>query len=92
MTARTLTLRRQHLLTLLAPCVCPDLSIATMQVGKPAEEDLKNWGHHTSVDSVPDPVMQAVGQQHVTFIFSCQVGSSTPFNCSSAQHCKSLHS
>lgn len=82
----------QYQLTLLASCACPDASSSTVQVGKPAEEDLRNWGHHTSVHSVPDPVMQAVGQQHVTFVFSCQVGPSMPFNCISARRCKRLHS
>ena len=62
-------------------------SVATVQVGKPAEEDLRNWGHHTSVHSVPDPVMQAVGQQHVTFIFSCQVGPFMHFKCISTRAC-----
>ena len=67
--------------------MCRDLSLVTVQVGKPAEEDLRNWGHHTSVNSVPDPVMQAVGQQHVTFIFSCQVGPYLPLTCISAKAC-----
>lgn len=43
------------------------------QEGKPAEEDLKAWGHHGSVDSVPDAVMQQIGGEHVSFVFSCQV-------------------
>ncbi|GAB4814175.1 hypothetical protein N2152v2_001221 [Parachlorella kessleri] len=47
--------------------------ICKAQVGKPAEEDLQSWGHHSSVDSVPDPVMQQIGGEHVSFVFSCQV-------------------
>lgn len=48
----------------------------TGQVGAPAEEDLQNWGHHSSTSTVPDAVLQSIGQQHpdlVTFVFSCEV-------------------
>lgn len=45
-----------------------------MQNGAPAEEDLKNWGHHPDVSTVPDDIMQKSAQNDVTFIFSCQVG------------------
>lgn len=44
-----------------------------MQVGAPAEEDLKNWGHHPDVLTVPDDIMQKSAADDVTFIFSCQV-------------------
>lgn len=47
------------------------------QVGKPAEEDLQSWGHHGSVHSVPDTVMQQVPAEHVSFIFSCQASGDT---------------
>jgi hypothetical protein len=44
-----------------------------MQVGNPKEEDLKAWGQHSSLDTVPDPILQRVGDEHITFVFSCQV-------------------
>lgn len=43
------------------------------QVGAPAEEDLINWGHHPSVSTLPDDVMQKAAADDVSFIFSCQV-------------------
>ncbi len=48
-------------------------------MGAPAEEDLKNWGQHTGSTSVPDEIMQRVGEDlpgAVSFIFTCQVGAS----------------
>lgn len=44
-----------------------------LQNGAPAEEDLKNWGHHPDVSTVPDEIMQKSAGDDVTFIFSCQV-------------------
>lgn len=49
------------------------LTINALQVGNPAEEDLKNWGHHTSTATVPDPIMQRMAADPVTFVFSCEV-------------------
>jgi hypothetical protein len=43
------------------------------QVGVPGEEDLKAWGHHGSVASVPDAVLRQIGDEHITFVFSCQI-------------------
>ncbi|KAK9808913.1 hypothetical protein WJX72_006358 [[Myrmecia] bisecta] len=43
------------------------------QVGAPAEEDLKSWGQHSSTATVPDAVMQHIGDEQVSFVFSCQV-------------------
>ena len=46
-----------------------------MQVGKPTEEDLRNWGHHGSPSTVPDAIMQHIEASHpgvVSFVFSCQ--------------------
>lgn len=44
-----------------------------LQNGAPAEEDLKNWGHHPDISTVPDEIMQKSAADDVTFIFSCQV-------------------
>ena len=49
-----------------------------LQEGSPAEEDLKNWGHHSGAATVPDEIMQRIGQDlpgTVSFIFTCQVQS-----------------
>ncbi|KAK3286246.1 DNA-dependent ATPase protein rad54 [Cymbomonas tetramitiformis] len=43
------------------------------QVGAPADEALKQWGHHFTLDTVPDPVLQQVGKSEVTFVFTCEV-------------------
>lgn len=43
------------------------------QDGKPKEEDLASWGHHSDPKTVPDDVMQLAGGDDVTFVFSCQV-------------------
>ena len=43
-----------------------------MQEGDPAEENLKAWGHHRVLSTVPDPVMQCMSPAIVSFVFSCQ--------------------
>lgn len=43
------------------------------QVGKPKEEDLKSWGHHSDAATVPDAVLQLAAGEEVTFVFSCQI-------------------
>ena len=46
------------------------------QVGAPAEEDLKNWGQHSGPGTVPDEILQRVGEElpgTITFVFTCQV-------------------
>ncbi|GIL43572.1 hypothetical protein Vafri_1202, partial [Volvox africanus] len=43
------------------------------QAGEPAEEDLANWGHHPSPETVPDAVMRRIAAPDVSFIFSCSV-------------------
>eukprot|EP00887_Chlorella_sp_A99_P002466 scaffold10.g2466.t1 len=43
------------------------------QEGKPAEEDLKRWGHHSSVSTVPDQVIQQIGPEHISFVFTLEV-------------------
>ncbi len=43
------------------------------QVGEPAEEDLKNWAHHHSLEHLPDQVMQKSAGNDVSFVFSCDI-------------------
>ncbi|KAK9054583.1 hypothetical protein SSX86_025662 [Deinandra increscens subsp. villosa] len=43
------------------------------QVGAPLEEDLANWGHHFSPNTVPDTIFQASAGDEVTFVFSNQI-------------------
>jgi hypothetical protein len=43
------------------------------QIGAPAEEDIKNWGQHSAVATVPDPVMHKAAGEEVSFVFTCQV-------------------
>jgi DNA repair and recombination protein RAD54 and RAD54-like protein len=47
--------------------------ILSPQNGKPKEEDLAAWGHHSEATTVPDEVMKLAGGEDVTFVFSCQV-------------------
>ena len=47
------------------------------QVGAPAEEDLKHWGHHSDASTLPDAIMRSVGADLpgvISFVFSNQVG------------------
>jgi len=39
------------------------------QVGKPSEEDLKSMGHHSTVITVPDAIMQRIGHREVRAVF-----------------------
>lgn len=48
-------------------------AIARPQAGKPAEEDLQAWAHHSDPATVPDAVMQRIGGEHVSFVFSCSI-------------------
>lgn len=48
-------------------------TILKYQAETPAEEDLKSWGHHSDVSSVPDQVVQRLGNNHISFVFSCKV-------------------
>ncbi|PSC67651.1 DNA repair and recombination RAD54 [Micractinium conductrix] len=50
-----------------------DIPLHRKQVGKPGEEQLRLWGHHTDTATVPDQVMQRIGNDHVTFVFSLEV-------------------
>jgi hypothetical protein len=49
------------------------LSPPCLQVGKPGEEQLRLWGHHSTTATVPDQVMQQIGDEHISFVFSLQV-------------------
>ena len=43
------------------------------QTGQPKEDDLGNWGLHSSAETVPDEAMRICGTQDVSFVFSCKV-------------------
>ncbi|XP_020575569.1 DNA repair and recombination protein RAD54 [Phalaenopsis equestris] len=43
------------------------------QIGCPLEEDLKNWGHHSIAETIPDAILQASAGEEVTFVFTNQV-------------------
>ena len=49
------------------------VGIHKQQSGNPKEEELADWGHHSSPSTVPDQCMQLCGEDDVTFVFSCQV-------------------
>ena len=51
----------------------PEGPIHKLQHGKPAQEDLTNWGHHSSCGTVDDEVLRDVAGQDVTFVFTCAV-------------------
>lgn len=48
------------------------------QVGAPAEEDLRQWGHHSSPATVPDTILARANADIVSFVFSCQVPRPVP--------------
>ncbi|KAK1263585.1 DNA repair and recombination protein RAD54 [Acorus gramineus] len=56
----------------LAGCL-HSLKSSEKQIGSPLEEDLRNWGHHSSSTSVPDTIFQASAGDEVTFVFTNQV-------------------
>jgi hypothetical protein len=45
------------------------------QIGMPDEEDMRQWSHHHSVDTVDDPVFRAAlrGRDVVSFVFGLEV-------------------
>ena len=48
----------------------------SLQIGAPAEEDLRSWGQHSATATVPDEVMRAIGAELpgvVSFVFTCKV-------------------
>ncbi|GAB2217617.1 hypothetical protein Drorol1_Dr00000817 [Drosera rotundifolia] len=49
------------------------LQSSERQVGSPLEEDLGNWGHHTTPMSVPDSALQVSAGDEVSFVFTNQV-------------------
>ncbi|KAD2806103.1 hypothetical protein E3N88_39480 [Mikania micrantha] len=50
-----------------------NLKLSEKQVGAPLEEDLANWGHHFSPNTVPDTILQASAGDEVTFVFTNQI-------------------
>ncbi|XP_078429720.1 DNA repair/recombination protein isoform X2 [Wolffia australiana] len=56
----------------IAGCL-PQLEDWEMQVGAPLEEDLANWGHHSTPASVPDSILRDAAGDEVTFVFTNQV-------------------
>jgi hypothetical protein len=57
------------------PCVCCRLLCVCggQQVGKPSEEQLRLWAHHSDTATVPDQVLRRIGGEHVSFVFSLEV-------------------
>ncbi len=53
--------------------LCKAGPVLQEQVGQPKEDDLGNWGLHSSANSVPDECMQLCGTKDVSFVFSCKV-------------------
>ncbi len=43
------------------------------QMEDASEQDLQQWGWHSSTRTVPDAVTQAIGDEHVSFCFTCKV-------------------
>ena len=67
--------------------VSPGFCGVSMQVGAPAEEDLKSWGHHSEPTTIPDSIMRSIGTQlpgTISFVFSNQVSIRT---CQAAHEC-----
>ncbi|XP_049935835.1 DNA repair and recombination protein RAD54 isoform X2 [Nymphaea colorata] len=50
-----------------------ELKNSEKQLGRPLEEDLASWGHHSSSTTVPDVILQASAGEEVTFVFTNQV-------------------
>lgn len=51
----------------------PEVPLSTVQKGTPAMEDLGNWAHHASPDTLADDVLQRAWEEHVSFVFSTNV-------------------
>ncbi|KAL6912084.1 hypothetical protein ACP4OV_000889 [Aristida adscensionis] len=43
------------------------------QIGRPSEEDLGSWGHHSDPSTVPDTILQSSAGEEVSFVFTNQV-------------------
>ncbi|XP_062221914.1 DNA repair and recombination protein RAD54 [Phragmites australis] len=43
------------------------------QIGRPSEEDLGSWGHHSGPSTVPDVILQSSAGEEVSFVFTNQV-------------------
>ena len=44
-----------------------------MQTGQPSEDEVKDWGWHSSRDTVDDDVLREIGADTVSFVFSLHV-------------------
>ena len=70
------------------------LSSATLgQRGEPPEEELINWAHHATSNSIPDPIFRVAAKSlpftrgqlpFVSFVFSCEVSGKAILNSSDA--------
>ena len=58
---------------LLSAALAASGGIHKAQDGKPKEEDLASWGHHSDPRTVPDDCMKLSGGEDVTFVFSCEI-------------------
>eukprot|EP00898_Chlorokybus_atmophyticus_P001537 jgi/Chlat1/2384/Chrsp17S02818 len=57
---------------------CRQRQPCELQVGTPAEEDLKDWAHHAEAATVPDSITQRIGDEHIGFVFTCQINGQLP--------------
>lgn len=48
------------------------------QVGKPTEEDMQAWGHHSRMETVPDSLLQRSACGDISFVFTCEVEGKLP--------------
>uniref|UniRef100_A0A0D9VLE4 DNA repair and recombination protein RAD54 n=1 Tax=Leersia perrieri TaxID=77586 RepID=A0A0D9VLE4_9ORYZ len=47
--------------------------LCLFQIGRPSEEDLGSWGHHSDPSTVPDTILQSSAGDEVSFVFTNQV-------------------
>uniref|UniRef100_J3LHD5 DNA repair and recombination protein RAD54 n=2 Tax=Oryza brachyantha TaxID=4533 RepID=J3LHD5_ORYBR len=46
---------------------------SNQQIGRPSEEDLGSWGHHSDPSTVPDTILQCSAGDEVSFVFTNQI-------------------
>ena len=44
-----------------------------VQTGQPSEDEVKDWGWHSSRSTVDDDVLREIGADNVSFVFSLHV-------------------
>ncbi|KAG8072506.1 hypothetical protein GUJ93_ZPchr0006g44886 [Zizania palustris] len=49
------------------------MNSSNQQIGRPSEEDLGSWGHHSDPSTVPDTILQCSAGDEVSFVFTNQV-------------------